>query len=243
VVGRGGGGPKNSAAREGTHTPAMTTALYSIKFDFLAEEPTELSVSEGEMVRAPARAHESSEPWTLVETDTPPFNRGFVPTSYLRVAAAAVASFAPRPPASPAASQEGEEYVVDTRAGGPVRRLSDPRLSHHLLEALTINPPEEHLPAGPNSNSSTSRLMLRSSSEFSHFFAQHDGQFQQVMHMRHEQFRALEDATEELKHRLEAARNKSVEIADAMTEINSVIEAERRRWKERLAEESTSIYQ
>ena len=228
----------------------MSAALYEIKFDFLAEEPTELSVSEGERVRAPLGSHESAEPWALVETDAAPFNRGFVPTSYLKLIDSLAPAKRPGLPARDVASSSTQTVVaptqrstpandyVDLRVGGPVRRLSDPRLPHHLLESLSINPPEDHLPTPPRET----RVVLRSSDEFSHLFAQHDRQFQQVMHMRHEQFRALEEAAADLTLRLEAARNKSGEIVDSMTEINSILESERRRWKERLAEETSNIY-
>ena len=230
---------------------AVHDTLCEIKHDFLAEEPTELSVSEGEVVRASAAALNSADPWTLVETDAPPFNRGFVPTSYLKPIDRLPAA-APRNPGktssttttvkniTPPRQQDPsviEEYV-DVRVGGPVRRLSDPRLSHHLLESLSINPPEEHLPSPPRE----SRVALRSSHEFAHLFAQHDRQFQHVMHMRHEQFRSLEDASSDLTNRLEAARNKSIEIVNSMTEINAILETERKRWKERLVEETSSIY-
>jgi len=220
----------------------MSAALYEIKFDFLAEEPTELSVSEGERVRAPLGSHESAEPWALVETDAAPFNRGFVPTSYLKLIDAQAPVKQARDDSAQAVaptqrSTPASDYV-DLRVGGPVRRLSDPRLPHHLLESLSINPPEEHLPTPPRET----RVVLRSSDEFGHLFAQHDRQFQQVMHMRHEQFRALEEAAADLTLRLEAARNKSGEIVDSMTEINSILESERRRWKERLAEETSNIY-
>lgn len=242
----------------------MATRTYSIKFNFEAEEPQELSVSEGELVRAPGtltdyhtdlgmcctnllqnlveRADQSQEPWTLVETVAPPFNRGFVPTSYLI-------------PVSPAAEgalqQHGEEeeeevpyteYLETAREGGPVRRLSDPRLPHQLLEVLSINPPEEHLPVSSAAANTSNSLIrpLNTSQSYQHLFAQHDRQFQQVMHMRHEQFKALEEAASDLTRRIEAAKQKSSEIADTMLDITGIIEGERKRWKDKLSEQISS---
>ena len=178
----------------------------------------------------------SQEPWTLVETVAAPFNRGFVPTSYLI------------PVEQPEIVQHVEqevaeapykEYLEAAREGGPIRRLSDPRLPHQLLEVLSINPPEEHLPASGHS-SSLSLTRPTPAAGYHHLFAQHDRQFQQVMHMRHEQFRALEEAASDLTRRIEAAKLKSMEIAETMLDITGIIEGERSRWKEKLSEQIAS---
>ena len=291
---------------------AERSATYSIKFDFQAEEPTELPVKARELVRAVEGAHLSSEPWTLVETVAPPFNRGFVPTSFLTpvgasppnrtpgapAAAAAAAGMGaasaakgaspppppppplmagstppppppPPPPSSTAASTQGGSatkpadpmlaaYATSVAAVGPVRRLSDPRLPHHLLDALSINPPEEHDPtplplplatmaarggpggAGPRDAAVEGyELSLRPfQTEHATVFAQHDRSFQQIMHQRHEQFRSIEDAAADVSRRLESTRTKAAELAAAMSEVNEVIEQERRRWKELQASQS-----
>ncbi|KAH9262966.1 hypothetical protein BASA82_000020 [Batrachochytrium salamandrivorans] len=50
---------------------------------FVRTGPKRAVRAEGEVVSAPAGSEASQEPWTLVETVVPPFNRGFVPTSFL----------------------------------------------------------------------------------------------------------------------------------------------------------------
>src|ERR1051326_2803324 len=47
------------------------------------------------------------------------------------------------------------------------------------------------------------------------------------MHARHEQFRALDEFATDLTTRVEAAKQKSLEIADTMLDINTIIEGER----------------
>jgi len=172
----------------------------------------------------------------------PPFNRGFVPTTYLVPTEQEKGALVPQ-----GAEEEEDvvpytEYLETAREGGPVRRLSDPRLPHQLLEVLSINPPEEHLPASVARSSPASSLIkpLTSSQSYQHVFAQHDRQFQQVMHMRHEQFRALEEAASDLTRRIEASKQKSAEIADTMLDITGIIEGERKRWKEKLNEQIAS---
>lgn len=257
-------------------------ATYTIKYAFKAEEPTELSVDAGELVRAAEGAHSSAEPWTLVETAAPPFNKGFVPTSYLRPAPASAAQAQaqgtpmgtlntsraappstgasagsvggrapPRtpqdstpPPPPPPAADPVSAYATNAASVGPVRRLSDPRLPHHLLEALSVNPPEEHAPAPSPRDSAVEgyELSLRPfQTDHAPAFAQHDRSFQQIMHQRHEQLRGIDDAAADVARRLEATRGKAAELAHAMNEVNAVIEQERRRWKELQASSAASF--
>lgn len=174
----------------------------------------------------------------------PPFNRGFVPTEFLESTDSQEAPGPAMKAAGQAQSTQSQmygEFLEGARDAGPVRRLSDPRLSHQLLETLSINPPEEHLPAGPRSSVAVRASTTSQQQNFSHVFAHHDRQFQQCMHMRHEQFRALEESAASLSKRIETAKAKSQEIAENMLDINGIIEEERRRWKEKLSEH-TNIY-
>jgi hypothetical protein len=45
----------------------------------------------------------------------------------------------------------------------------------------------------------------------------------------------LDEMATDMTHRLEGTKAKASEIAASMVEINAVIEAERRRWKEKLS--------
>lgn len=254
---------------------------YRVKYDFHAEEATELEVNEGDIVKAAIGSEKSSDPWTLVECVEPPFNRGFIPTSYLepyintsyiasvpdsgkKSAPVSTSSTAISPPRTSGAQHQvvqlnstsnNNDYAsYDPRSGGPIRRLSDPRLPHQLLETLSINPPEEHLPSfNNNANGSSPRnqnVIVRKGlslafgkDEYAQLFASHDRMFQQVMHQRHDQLRSLDESAGDIIHRLEASRAKAQQIAESMVEVNALIEDERRRWKEKLNETKMEIYQ
>lgn len=134
----------------------------------------------------------------------------------------------------------------DSRAAGPVRRLSDPRLPHHLLETLSINPPETYTSSSlglqPESVIVRKGMSLAfGRDEYGPLLAAHDRRFQQVMHQRHEQFRALEEMATDISHRVEASRTKAQEIAEMMVEVHAVVEGERRRWKEKLIETKMEV--
>lgn len=234
---------------------------FQIKFSFEAEEPQELSVAEGEVVSAPAGSEASQEPWTLVETVVPPFNRGFVPTSFLVLMRTQPAgrsgpssSKASAPPASswendsqhsmdsqppPTQQQQARKQLQQTGSTGPasskpasVRRLSDPRLAQQLLNVLAIHPPEEHVGGGARQSAANSHQ-----GEYQHLLAQHDRQFQQVMHQRHAQFKALDETAQELARRAEGSKKKASEISTHLLDLTSIVEAERRKWKEKLNEQ------
>ncbi len=56
-------------------------ALYVVKYTFNAEEEGELSVLKGDVLLVPSNAPPAKDGWTLVETTSAPFTRGYVPTS------------------------------------------------------------------------------------------------------------------------------------------------------------------
>ncbi|KAH9261563.1 hypothetical protein BASA81_000219 [Batrachochytrium salamandrivorans] len=242
---------------------------FQIKFNFEAEEPQELSVAEGEVVSAPAGSEASQEPWTLVETVVPPFNRGFVPTSFLVLVKAQPAgrsgpssskasavstplptssssnnnwdndsqhSFDSQPQQSRKQQQMGNTGPASSKSGS-VRRLSDPRLAQQLLNVLAIHPPEEHVGgSGVRQSAANSHQ-----GEYQHLLAQHDRQFQQVMHQRHAQFKALDETALELTRRAEGSKKKANEISTHLLDLTSIVEAERRKWKEKLNEQVNPI--
>ena len=178
---------------------------------------------------------QSQDPWTLVETAAPPFNRGFVPTSYL--ISVETEEHEVHQVEQSIVETPLNEYSETIREGGPIRRLSDPRLPHQLLQVLSIHPPEEHLQQ--SSHALAKSEPTSSAQSYQHLLSQHDKQFQQVMHLRHEQFRALEEAADDLTRRIEASKLKSSEIAGSMLDLTAIIEGERKKWKEKLNE----IYQ
>jgi len=63
--------------------------LFRVKYNFAAEDEGELSVRKGDLLRvsAPGDADEGDagdkDGWTLVETLSPPFAKGYVPTNYI----------------------------------------------------------------------------------------------------------------------------------------------------------------
>jgi len=63
----------------------MCAQLYKARYDFKAEGDGEMDLSKGEMLRLGpvSGAEEESQGWTLVESLSSPFRRGFVPTSEL----------------------------------------------------------------------------------------------------------------------------------------------------------------
>lgn len=187
-----------------------------------------------------ADAQQGENPWTLVETVEPPFSRGFVPTNFLVPAdTVETGEYEQEISGGPDISQKQADMI---REGGPIQRFSDPRWPHAVLDSITINPPEEHLPP------SSLQLMQipqppAASQAYQHLFAQHDRQYQQVMHTRHEQFQNLDLATTDLTRRIEASKQKSQEIAQAMLDITGIVEGERRRWKEKLAEQASTYHE
>lgn len=131
------------------------------------------------------------------------------------------------PPPQPRKSNSGPASSKPSS----VRRLSDPRLAHQLLNVLAIHPPEDHVGGVAKFTGGTHQ------SEYQHLLAQHDRQFQQVMHQRHAQFKSLDDTASELLRRIEATKQKSSEISAHLLDITGVIEGERRKWKEKLNEQ------
>jgi hypothetical protein len=236
----------------------MAASVFTIKYDFIPEEPTELGVRAGELVRAPEDAFGSKEPWTLVETVAPPFNRGFVPTSYLipyqqqqqqqqqhqQQQQQQGVNMTPPPSSSsmmnPNSNSNNNTLFQGGMGSGPrVRRLSDPRLPHQLLDALSINPPEFHEP--PSAEMQQYELALRPfQTEHANIFNVHDRFMQQIMYQRGEQTRVLDEMATDITHRLEATKTKAADIATSMVEINAVIEAERKRWKEKLTADANA---
>jgi hypothetical protein len=89
--------------------------LYRVKYNFTAEEDGELSVRKGDLVKVSgdeAADEVGKDGWTLVETLSPPFAKGYVPSNYI--------SKADTPTTSSTRSIDGLTAGASSPASSPV---------------------------------------------------------------------------------------------------------------------------
>jgi hypothetical protein len=205
--------PSSTIYKPEIHNMSNHSFLYRVKPEFIAEGPTELSVREGDIVGTSVEMDETAG-WTLVELQSPPFGRGFVPTAYLHAI----------PTAKKAIGHVEEPSPLPFRAS--TSPVGNKPISNN--NAMVLRKPLEPMAK------STNQLHAQ-------YLTQHDRQFQQVMQQRRSRMKELDEQAQDLSKHIQLSKRKAVEVSKSMQDITSVIQGERTKWKELLNEGSGQL--
>lgn len=98
----------------------------------------------------------------------------------------------------------------------------------------------DHFRASLPRGSATPRTAANAES-FNEMFARHEHYFKQVMKQREETFKKLESAMQSAAKDIASCQEKNAKLAQRITDLDALIEEERKRWKERLEAEKKTL--
>eukprot|EP00768_Dysnectes_brevis_P003622 gnl/Dysnectes_brevis/2577_a3106_1959.p1 GENE.gnl/Dysnectes_brevis/2577_a3106_1959~~gnl/Dysnectes_brevis/2577_a3106_1959.p1 ORF type:complete len:191 (+),score=13.66 gnl/Dysnectes_brevis/2577_a3106_1959:95-667(+) len=157
----------------------------------------------------------------LIEVQTADYQQSDQWTLVCRLQDPAKSGFVPSNRVEQLSSSEAQQYLEQYRRSLP----SGPNPVH----SSTIAPPPESHDAVPAS--------------FSEMFARHDAYFKSVVAKREQSFSKLEEALESAAKEIGDCKERNARLRGQISELDQLIEEERRKWRERLEQEKKSLFQ
>eukprot|EP00759_Apiculatamorpha_spiralis_P023120 PhF_6_TR27003/c0_g1_i1/m.39423 len=214
-----------------------------VLFDFTAAEDGEISVTRGEVVTL-LQADDGSG-WASVETTGQLRRRGFVPSSYLDAvlsggspagtSGALPAGNNPLPPANPyniggSDSRRGAADLYENPVGNAPSSILDVTAQTTTTTAGLQRADSTHAGNGP---------ILTVALEDS--FLMNEVYYKQLVKQRQEAFARLESCVTTVTHEIRVCKERNSQLTRKVRELDSIIDQERRKWRERVEEEKAML--
>jgi len=185
----------------------------------------------------------STEGWTLVQTTVPPIKFGFVPSDYVQ------STIENNNNTASSSSSSLDNHLI---TGTESFIGSNNRNNNSTISPSILNTPINPLSSTYNNNnnnfgSSTATFgnastMTASSSaaaeEFGQLFASHEEWFKAATNKRKEIYNQLLNEATDISRALQEAESKSLNVLNRVHELEKVIQDEKTRWQQKLAEDN-----
>jgi hypothetical protein len=246
------------SGRKGVALPTKETMkYYKVLHDFSSTDPVELSVKKGDLVCSAERIEQ--EGWLKVELASDTRRKGFVPLTYVREVAGGPSSSGTTPARSlhqetstsftNAALSYGERVIGGhavpasslhaAYSSSPATRqqhsAANAGYSNHSALLSSTAAPQEPYGLGTNSN------FLANPNAVVEAFMKNEVYFKQLMKQRQESLAKLENGIAEALTDITACKDKNSILARKLRDLDTTIEKERKKWKERVDEEKALV--
>eukprot|EP00762_Andalucia_godoyi_P007428 ANDGO_07860.mRNA.1 putative SH3 domain protein len=198
--------------------------VYRVNYGFTADSDVEITVTAGEIVVA---QQSPQDMWIHVSKFTKPEIKGYIPYEY-------VEELSP---------QEAKPYLVAS-SGSPRKSQSSSVAAGGPPTTAASSAPYQYRTPVPTSASAVSQRSVTSSltaTGVSDTFAQHEVQFRQILKAREETFRKLEASLQATADEVRQCQGRNADLGGKIRELDSMIEEERRKWKDRLEIEKKQL--
>eukprot|EP00760_Papus_ankaliazontas_P036951 PhM_4_TR840/c0_g1_i1/m.1974 len=197
---------------------------YKVLYDFSSDDDAELSVLKGDIVVVVENPDDTSG-WVLVESTVPPRKKGFVPYAYLG------------------------ENTTSTSLGGPASATfsmghnassssSDPNNHHHNLPVAVAESTPAVGTAGSASHNSNAPILTVALEDS---FLMNEVYYKQLVKQRQDAFQRLENCVNTVSHEIRTCKERNAQLTRKVRELDSIIDQERRKWRERVEEEKAML--
>jgi hypothetical protein len=183
--------------------------------------------------------------WILVEKHVDSSQRGYIPSSYVQVLPdseagkyIALPSSAGTPGATPAAKSAASAFMSSSKYPSAAKTLATPT-TVQATPARSI-PASASQPA-PFTSSKNLGSASTAGDSFAEMFARHEQYFKQVMRQREETFRKLETSITAASREMSECQEKNSQLSNRINDLDTMIEEERRKWRERLDHEKKQL--
>lgn len=190
---------------------------YKVTYDFVASDPAELSVKQGELLCA--AEHIEHDGWLKVEVASDTRRRGYVPLAYIKESERGVDK----------SHSEGGSFTDAAQSLGIALRESQGAVHHDLVVQ-----PSSHVLVESSFASNPAPSVVDA-------FMKNEVYFKQLMKQRQEALSKIEGMLADAAADVGACKDKNATLARKLRDLDQNIERERRRWKERVDEEKLLI--
>uniref|UniRef100_A0A7S1Q6U7 SH3 domain-containing protein n=1 Tax=Neobodo designis TaxID=312471 RepID=A0A7S1Q6U7_NEODS len=198
---------------------------YTVQYRFDAEDQGELSVLVGDVVRAAAGSR-PEEGWLPVELASNPRRKGVVPHSYLKETA------------DPRERTEAQSQR-EASPPGPGPSYTNAALAHGK-DSLRGTAEDSRQPAATGGLKPSSKV---NPAQLVEGFMRNEVFFKQLMKQREESMAKIESALNEAASDLAVCRDKNGQLTRKLKELDTAMNKERSKWRERVEEERLLLAQ
>jgi hypothetical protein len=200
---------------------------FTVQFKFDAQDPMELSVMKGDVVRTEKFVDEGG--WAKVELASNPRKRGFVPVGYLRETKGPLeATDTPTSSRSMSPATAGVSYTNAALAHGT-----------HMKDALRSG---DEATRGQQSAGVTPSSTVNPTTVVEGFM-KNEIFYKQLMKQREDAMSKIDAALNEATAELAVCRDKNGQLTRKLRELDHAMNKERTKWKDRVEEERLLLAQ
>eukprot|EP00698_Gefionella_okellyi_P002893 TRINITY_DN12757_c0_g1_i1.p1 TRINITY_DN12757_c0_g1~~TRINITY_DN12757_c0_g1_i1.p1 ORF type:complete len:249 (-),score=58.03 TRINITY_DN12757_c0_g1_i1:57-803(-) len=224
--------------------------VFRVEYDFQASESVELTVNRGDILLA-VQDFTASDEWVIVER-VGDKKKGYVPNSYLKeLVGSEAAVYLPAPLSSSRLASStpfkspraftSSASTASTAFKSPRSFASSTLGVRDLASRDAMSTSRIGATPGGISAISSTPAAPGGSESFTEMFARHEQYFKQVMKQREETFKKLEGSIASAAKEISICQEKNSKLSQRISDLDNMIEDERRKWKDRLEAEKKTM--